>query len=241
MSQADTSTERDVHAETQAIIDEMRSSVASGEADWFSALLAAVRQWALPQERVGGRTFRYLVAGEAFDWLLLAERLAPELADFAPEDEIDALLFHEQLPEGVSESDLEPLLGAKYKAHLNFVYGCRVEAALQMAVGDEIRKERHATHLWERNGHADDETFRRIYGRERSELLAEFKSSTTFVETDNLSLAGLSEWRYWLFQYRVRYCDPAKVASDTRKGLSLLQRLEHAARSRRAPSDQAPG
>jgi hypothetical protein len=239
MTQTETSTERDVHAEAQAIIEEMRSSVASGKTDWFSGLLAAVRQWTLPQEQVGERIYHYLVAGEAFDWLLLAERLAPELADFAPEDDIEALLFHEQFPEGTSETDLEQLLGAKYKAHLNFVYGCRVEAALQTAVGEEIRKERHATRIWERNGHADDEAFRRIYGRERSDLLAEFKACTNFVEDDGLSLASLSEWRYWLFQYRVRYCDPAKVASDTRKGLSLLQRLEHAARVRRIGSVEA--
>ena len=47
-----------------------------------------------------------------------------------------------------------------------------------------------------------------------------------------LSLAGLNEWRYWLFQYRIKNCDPEKVASDTRKGLAVLQRLEMCAKAR---------
>jgi hypothetical protein len=239
MTQAQADTERDVQAEAQAIIERLRATLASGEADWFGALMTAVRQWPLPIEQVGDRTYRYLVGGEAFDWLLLAERVAPELAGYAPEEELEALLFNEQLPGETTEADFEQLLGAKYKAHLNFVYGCRVEAAVQMAVGEEIRKERHASRIWEQNGRTDDEAFQRIYGREFSELVAEFGASTDFADGEAISLAGLSEWRYWLFQYRVRYCDPAKVASDTRKGLALLQRLEHAGRSRRRTT-QAP-
>ena len=54
-------------------------------------------------------------------------------------------------------------------------------------------------------------------------------------DPERVSLADLSEWRYWLFQYRVKMCDPAKVASDTRKGLAFLQRLEWAHRARNAP------
>jgi len=31
---------------------------------------------------------------------------------------------------------------------------------------------------------------------------------------------------YWLFKYRLRQCDRAKVASDTRRGLAQLARLD---------------
>jgi hypothetical protein len=236
MVRAHAGPETDVHAEARQIIQDMRASVRDDSEHWFLALLEAVRRWPLPAETVGDRTYRYLVGGEAFDWLLLAERLIAELGELVPDEDAERLLFHERLPLETTESEFQQLLGAKYKPHLNFVYGVRVEAALQVAVADEVRKERTSSHIWE-NGRAEDEVFRRIYGREREDLLAEFRLQAG-AESEWMTLSDLSEWRYWLFQQRVRYCDPAKVASDTRKGLALLQRLEVAAR-RRAEAETA--
>jgi len=102
----------------------------------------------------------------------------------------------------------------------------RVEEALNAAVSEEVRKERTAAHLWEKNGHVDDEVFHRIYGRTVAELPGEFRQEFAGIEPARVSLADLSEWRYWLFQYRVKMSDPAKVASDTRKGLAFLQRMD---------------
>ncbi len=226
-----TDTTEDIHAEAQRLVGVMRESVESGDQHWFHALLHAVRNWPLSGETKDGREYRYLVGGEAFDWLLLAERLCDELAGLIPEDEAEALLFHERLPVETDEADFEEMLGAKYKPHLNFVYGVRVEAALKVAVKEEVRKELAATRVWEKNGHGDDEAFQRIYGRPSAELLAEFKAGSGGA-SDRFSLADLSEWRYWLFRYRVKHCDPAKVASDTRKGLLMLQALDRAARRR---------
>ncbi len=230
--------ERDIHAEAEEIIATLRQSVSGGEPHWFLALLEAVRRWPLPAEMVGERSYRYLVAGEAFDWLLLAERLIEEISDLAPADEAEALLFHQRLPLDTTDADLQQLLGAKYKPHLNFVYGVRVEEALHTAVGDEVRKERGAAHVWDNNGHLDDEVFHRIYGRPFAELLAEFRRESGLVDPEWMSLGELSEWRYWLFQYRVRSCDPAKVASDTRKGLAFIQRLELTRRSVSSPEPE---
>jgi len=238
MTSAHAGPDRDLHVAAQEIIADMRAAVESGEQNWFPALLEAVRLWPLPVEQVGERTYQYLVGGEAFDWLLLAERLSAEIASLVPEGELDALLFHEKLPGETTEEDFQALLGAKYKPHLNFVYGVRVEAALQMAVAEEIGKEHRSTLIWERSGRADEEAFQRIYGRTRAELFAEFQSATGLANGEWLSLGELSEWRYWLFQYRVKYSDPAKVASDTRKGLAILQRLDLAARRREeAPAE----
>jgi hypothetical protein len=227
--------ERDIDAEAEEIIARLRSDLATGDAHWFLPLLDAVRKWPLPGETVGPRHYRYLVGGEAFDWLLLAERLLGEVRDLVPADEADALLFDQKLPLDVTDSDLQQLLGAKYKPHLNFVYGVRVEEALNAAVSEEVRKERTASHHWEKNGHVDDDVFHRIYGRTLAEMIAEFRQEFSLVDSERVSLADLSEWRYWLFQYRVKMCDPAKVASDTRKGLAFLQRVEWAHRSRHAP------
>jgi hypothetical protein len=226
----------DVHLEADQIVQEMRTSVQNGE-HWFHALLQAIRNWPLAAEVRDDRAYQYLVGGEAFDWLLLAERLVDEMMDLVPEEDAEALLFEEKLPLETTEEDFRVLLGAKYKPHLNFVYGVRVEAALQVAVQEEVRKERSATRVWEKNGHLDDEAFERIYNRPRSELLREFHEERADSGSEWLSLADFSEWRYWLFQYRVKNCDPAKVASDTRKGLLMMQRLEHATRRRAATAD----
>ena len=172
-----TDTTGDVRVEAQRLIGEMRDSVESGDQHWFHALLHAIRNWPLSGETKDERDFHYLVGGEAFDWLLLAERLCDEMTDLIPEAEAEALLFHEQLPVETDEADFEAMLGAKYKPHLNFVYGVRVEAALQFAVQEEVRKELAASRVWDKNGQVEDEAFQRIYGKPSAELLAEFKTS----------------------------------------------------------------
>jgi hypothetical protein len=237
MPQAQAEPERDVRAEADEIIAHLRANIAAGGAHWFFPLLDAIRKWPLPSERIGEREYHYLVGGEAFDWLLLAERLIDEVRDLVPAEEADALLFHQKLPLEISEADLEQLLGAKYKPHLNFVYGVRVEEALHTAVIEEVRKDRSSGDVWEKNGHVDDEVFTRIYGRPFAEMLAEFREESGLIDPEWMSLADVAEWRYWLFQYRIKICDPAKVASDTRKGLGFLQRLELMHRRRSAPRD----
>jgi len=247
----------DLKAEARRIIADLKRTVRAAETHWFFALMQAVRDWPLTHEATGGRTYRYLVGGEAFDWLLLAERLCDEIEGLIPDEEREALLFHGRLPEEIDDNDVERLLGAKHRAHLNFVYGIRVEEALQLAVAEEVQKERFASRMWE-NGHADDEVFQRLYGATRSELLEEFREKTeengakkkrsrparpealvgraehnghdpeedSQRPADEISLADLAEFTYWLFRRRVNGSEPARVASDTRKGLAALQRLE---------------
>jgi hypothetical protein len=211
----------------------MRASIEDGE-HWFLALLTAVRNWPLPLEEVDGRDFRYLVGGEAFDWLLLAERLCDEIPDLVSEEDVEALLFDGRLPAVVEGTGLEALLGAKYKAHLNFVYGVRVEEALLLVVQSEVHKERFSTNIWE-NGHFDDEVFNRIYGAPRGSLVTEFRAHNGLPEGDSFSLPELREFTYWLFKHRMKNHDPARVASDTRKGLAELQRLESLRAAHRRP------
>jgi len=214
----------------------MRGEVEAG-GNWFLALMAAIRLWPAPQEEVRGRTFCYLVGGEAFDWLLLAERLCEEMPDLLPQDETEELLFHGRLPDGIETSQLQQLLGAKYRHHLDFVYGVLVEEALQLAVQGEVHKERLATNIWE-NGHIDDEVFSRIYGATRPALFAEFCASRSQPCREEISLGDLHEFTYWLFKRRLKSHDPARVASDTRKGVAQLQRLEALRAARRqAPPD----
>ncbi|MEE8346161.1 MAG: hypothetical protein V3S20_02315, partial [Dehalococcoidia bacterium] len=106
--------------EVGEIIAATRDAVEGGEHHWFIAILEGVGRWPLAEEHVDGRHYRYLIGGEAFDWLLLAERLCGTLEDVTPEDERRALLMHRRFPVEVSEETLRRLLGpAKYRAHLN--------------------------------------------------------------------------------------------------------------------------
>lgn len=214
----------EVASDADRIIGSLTEAVREDPDAWFFSMMHAIRQWPLPEETVGDRTYRYLIGGEAFDWLVLAERLCDALGDLAPTDEVDDLLFFGKPPVELNEEDWKTLLGAKYRAHLNFVYGVHVESALQLAVRDEVHKE-HLSRVWE-NGQADDEAFLRTYGAPRTQLLSEFWTDTNREPSEELSLADLNEFTYWLFRYRVRNADPARVASDTRKGMTRLAHLQ---------------
>ena len=211
-------------SDTERIIDGMVAAVRDDPDAWFFPLMAAIRQWPVPEETVGDRTFHYLIGGEAFDWLLLAERLCDALTDLVPADNIEALLFDGKPPVELAEDDWKTLLGAKYRPHLNFVYGVHVESALQLAIRDEVLKE-HQSRVWN-NGHAEDETFTRGYGKTRPELVADFWEDIGREPAEQASLTDLNEFTYWLFRYRVKNTDPARVASDTRKGMTKLAHLE---------------
>jgi len=56
----------------------LQAQVQAGQ-PWRQALLEAVGLWTRPFEDFQGRTYRYMIQGEAFDWLTLAERLCSEL------------------------------------------------------------------------------------------------------------------------------------------------------------------
>jgi hypothetical protein len=225
-------------AETEVERDEaisyLREQISSGE-HWYLAMLRAMSRWTLAEETLDERTYRYLIGGEAFDWLLLAERLLDVVDDLVPEDERDALLFEGRAPLELDEDEFQDLVGTpKYQAHLNYLYGVTVEEALQQAVDDEIAKEKHG-HVFSFEARSEATAFMRIYGQSQLELLRLFQKERGSLPADLLTLDQVKEFTYWLFKYRVRTCDPARVASDTRKGLAALSRVEAAHRTRTAP------
>src|SRR5487761_2532151 len=89
---------------TDEAILRMRQSVIQGQ-HWFEALLDAVGRWRVPEETIGERSFCYLILGEAFDWLLLAERLIDEMPDLVPARGSEALLFDNRWPIDVEEPE----------------------------------------------------------------------------------------------------------------------------------------
>ncbi|MDO8472880.1 MAG: hypothetical protein Q7T05_03595 [Dehalococcoidia bacterium] len=191
--------------------------------NWYVALLEAIGLWCSSSEVHKGRRYVYLVGGEAFDWLLLAERLLYEIRGLISDEEVVDLLFSGKPPVELSRDQFKDLIGSsKYRAHLNFVYGVVVEEALVMAVEDAVHKERGL--MWFESTDVSDEAFLRVYGASRRELLDRFQQQKGVPPSETLNVAELHEFTYWLFKFRMETCDPERVASDTRKALNQLRK-----------------
>ena len=201
----------------------LEQAIAGGK-HWYIALLEAMGLWASTEETHNERTYRYLINGEAFDWLLLAERLCEAVDGLLPVDEKDALLFHGKSPVSLGAGEIKELIGdSKYRQYLSYFYGITVEEVLLLEVQEEIHKERLMS---SRSNAYDttDEAYQRIYGATRDVLLKRFRQERGRPQLESISLTELKEFTYWLFKYRVEQCEKAKVASDTRKALEYLRR-----------------
>ena len=204
-------------------------------APWHRALLEAMGMWTLPEEIWRGRRYKYIVGREAFDWLLLAERLCAEVQDAIPTEELEMLLFHGVLPEPIEGDELRSLLGAsKHQGYLNYHYGIVLEEALQLAAEESSRK-RHTSLGYSDSEELVEDAFRHLYNDSRSNLLAEFRRTAGLAQRRSLSLTDLKEFTYWLHKKRVNYWDPARVASDTRLAIRRLEALQESAASLTVP------
>jgi hypothetical protein len=196
-----------------AAIKHLEQAIASGQ-HWYIALLEAIGLWTDGEETINGRHYQYLIDGQAFDWLLLAERLC--------EAEKIALLFHGQPPLKLSQEKFKALIGStKYRQYLNYFYGITVEEALFLAVQEEVRKEKR-TLGYNKEHNLTDEVYQRIYGAARPVLLKSFRREKGYPRLRSTSLTELKEFSYWLFNYRLKNCDKARIASDTKKALERL-------------------
>ncbi len=209
--------------DTQAI-QGLKSAVAEGK-NWYVAVLEAVRLWSSPEEDYEGRHHQYLVDNEAFDWLVLAERLCEELDGLIPEKERTNLLFFGIPPVELSKDEFKNIIGDfKYQAHLNYFYGILVEKFLILAVTEEIRKKKRVLGLNNDKG-VLDEAYQRIYGATQFALLKQFRKERHYSQLRSISLSELNEFTYWLFKYRTKRCDKSCVASDTKKALTKLHEI----------------
>ena len=195
----------------------------TGGTHWYLALLEAIGLWDTTEEAHNGRTYHYLIAGEAFDWLLLAERLCQAVDALLPDAEKSALLLYGEPPLDLPKEKFEELIGnAKYHQYLNYFYGITVEEALILAVEEEVRKERRVSGYYKEKDTTND-VYRRIYGTTKAILLRQFRRNKSYPQLKSISLTELKEFTYWLFKHRLKQSDKAKVASDTKKALDWLR------------------
>ena len=208
-----------------AVIACLRKSIVGGT-DWFTSIVRAVAMWPTPEEWYRGRRYNYFIEGEAFDWMLLVERLCAELNTLVPRDQIEEILFSDRFFSRYSLSEIADLLGVeKYRAYLNYYYGVVVEEALQLATEMEVHK-RHSGNGIRYVDDYSEESHVKIYGRSRKSLLDAYCKDKGFPLMSSMSVGEVREFTYWLFKYRTNSSDSAKIASDTKKGLEQLQRMK---------------
>jgi len=209
-------------AENDEAIRHLKQAIASGT-HWYIALLEAIGLWTKNEEVLDGRVYHYLIAGEAFDWLLLAERLCEAVDGLLPTDDKIALLFHGKPPLELPRERLKEIIGSsKYHQYLNYFYGVTVEEALILVVQEEVRKEK-LTSGYTGEQDTTSEVYQRIYGATRDNLLRQFRQEKGYPQRKSIGLTELKEFTYWRFKYRLNQCDKAKVASDTKKALERLR------------------
>ena len=202
-------------------IQHLKEAIAEGK-HWYLALLEAIRLWDSHEEDYNERHYRYLIDNEAFDWLVLAERLCEEVTEFIPEKERIALLFFDQPPVDLPKDKFKELIGnAKYQAYLNYLYGVLVEEFLLLAVIEEIRKRKRSLGLI-RDGEVTDEAYQRIYGATQREMLTRFRTEKGYPRCKSITAGEVKEFTYWLFKQRLKKCDKSCVASDTQKALAKM-------------------
>ena len=204
-------------------IQYLEQAIAGGE-HWYIALLGAIGLWTSASEVYNERSYRYLIDGEAFDWLLLAERLCETVDYLLPEDEKNELLFHGVPPLELTAGEVKELIGdRKYGQYLNYFYGVTVEEALLLAVQDEIGKERRVQGF-RNKAESLDEAYLRIYNVAGDALLKQFRHEKGYTHRRSIALGEMNEFTYWLFKYRLKQCEKARIASDTKKALGYLKR-----------------
>jgi hypothetical protein len=219
----------------QTAIEHLKQAVAGGK-DWFVALLEAIGLWQTASESYQGRLYRYLIDGEAFDWWLLAERLCAEVDGLIPEEEKMALFFTAKPPHKFFIEEIRELIGeTKYRGLLNYFYGIVIEEALLQMVEEEIYKERRGRGITVGED-TNLEAYRRIYGSDWETLLTEFRNEKGYSMSEWFSLTEQKEFTYWLFKYRLKHCEKAKVASDTKRALQHLQQALNAKRNKLFPA-----
>lgn len=209
---------------SQEIIHGMRVQISLGD-DWEEALLKAIAIWPNPESTVRKRKYRYLIAGEALDWLLLAERLCLEIKDLVDSQNIKDLIFYGHLPKTFKQSKFKQILGGqKYSAYMNYFYGVTVEEALQLSVENELFKQLMSNGKLYKVDVSDD-VYLRLYGSPLKKLLETFRTQVGTRHKSQLTLYENKEFTYWLFKLRINNSDKARTASDTVRGLQQLSSM----------------
>lgn len=219
--------------EARAVISRLKTDlepIEIGGERWKLTILETIAKWPLASEKHGGEVLVYLIGGEAFDWRLLAQRLLEECGSSIEEDKWREWLYDPVLFAGFEEPEFMRAVGVdKGRAHLSYFYGVTVEQALIGAVEEEVTHRRVAAGR-QLSDQSLETAYETLYGNTRDQLWEVFKLEVGITaprdgwrHRDEHTLGSEDAFTYWLFKLRMERSDPAKIASDTRKGLAKLE------------------
>lgn len=215
----------------EKILDEFRKTIQDGH-PWPEALMDAMASWPAGEEVIQRKRYHYFIAGEAFDWMLLSERIFQSVEELVPAQEREAFIANGTFPAGFDEGRLKERLGVeKHRGYLNYFYGVTVEHALQLSVEEHTHKRLISNGVRYRVDLAD-EAFKTIYGGSVIEMLDKFRTDTRTPRRKKVAMEESKAFTYWLFKYRVKKSDPARLASDTKRGLDQLRKMRAASLAR---------
>jgi hypothetical protein len=202
-----------------------KANIVAGKS-WYIALLEAASNWTVPEEVIDGQVQHYLIDGEAFDFMALAERLLDAACKIIPKAEIMPFLFNYRPPVILSQDELKNILGeSRFDHYLNYFYGVTAEEVLLVVTEEEVRKEERGLNM-KGEQKITDEACLRIYGETELDLLDKFRHAKEYPQLDSLRLGEMKEFTYWRFKYRLSHSDPEKSASDTKKALDWLKKQQ---------------
>jgi len=197
--------------------------------DWQISILKKISKWPLQKNQTNSKRSKYLIFGEALDWKLLAEKVSIKGCGKAS-DKLQSWLDLSDPMGGFNELQFKRYVGLeKYRAVLSFFYGVTVERALVIDIQELFFKRLIG------NGKHPNETFCdglyvELYGKTQDELWTDFTETTEannvlkgrdhFLFEDNI-------FTYWLFKLRMSFSEPEKLASDTRRGLQRLSKIQN--------------
>jgi hypothetical protein len=91
------------------------------------------------------------------------------------------------------------------------------------AVVEDLRKRRRTAGLTRYDAELDD-AYKYVYGNTRSELVDLFRRDKGLPRRSHITLTEMKEFTYWLFKMRLKNSDKSRVASDTKRALTVLHR-----------------
>ena len=211
-------------------INHLNNSIENGKS-WFISLLESISIWTKPEEKYNNNNYIYFLDGEAFDWLVLAERLCYEINNFnLYKEEIEKFITYGKLPEVISLSIFKNSIGlSKYRGYLNYFYGITIEESLLISVESEIQK-RNLSNGKQFNQDYTELAFESIYLSSQTVLLGNFFEEQKIKPKKHLSITENKLFTYWLFKYRLKSSDKSRSASYTKKGINQFYKIQNSSK-----------
>ena len=195
------------------------------DGDWRARVLQAVGGWPLTRLPGGDDSAYQLIGGDAMDWRQVA-LMVVRGGGASPQQErrVRSWLTSTDTHGGFSADEFKRYLGEeRHAAHLNYFYGVTVERLALRAERDHLLKDAVSSGLAARPRAAQEAAYANLYGAGGAHLKRQFLSSAGAQSRSWGRVRATAEFTYWLFKLRVGRTEPAKLASDTKRALDLLE------------------